>query len=136
MGRVARALSGAPWRTGPGAELPQVDEIGSLEAAWEALDRAASQPGSTLVVACLDLGPAPRAGVTFASWAAALALPVVVVTHSRRWLEADSPVAGLPGLTPNATPDEIARALLQARSPKPSWFAPDEAFPSRPSWLG
>ncbi len=115
---------------------PQIEEIGSLEAAWEALDKLSPHPSRALVVACLDLAPSPRAGVTFASWAAALALPVVVVTHSRRWVGADSPVAGLPLLNPNASSADLALALEQARAPKQSWFAPDEAFPSRPSWLG
>lgn len=133
MARVARLAF--PKGAFPGAE-PQIEEIGSLEAAWEALDRVSPQPSSALVVACLDFRPAPRAGVTFASWAAALALPVVVVTHSARWVGADSPVAGLPLLNPNASSADLAQALEQARSPKPSWFTPDEAFPSRPSWLG
>jgi hypothetical protein len=128
MARLARSAF-------PGTE-PQIEEIASLEDAWEALDRLSPHPSSALVVACLDLKPSPRAGVTFASWAAALALPVVVVTHSARWVGADSPVAGLPLLNPNASSAELAHALEQARSPKPSWFAPDEAFPSRPSWLG
>lgn len=119
----------------PGQD-PQIEEIGSLEAAWEALDRVSPHPASALVVACLDFVPAPRAGITFASWAAALALPVLVVSHSRRWVGADSPVAGLVISSPNASSAELGHALELARAPKASSFSPDEAFPSRPSWLG
>lgn len=119
----------------PGRE-PQIEEIGSLEAAWEALDRVSPEPSGALVVACLDFVPAPRAGITFASWAAALALPVLVVTHSRRWVGADSPVAGLAISSPNASTGELEHAIELARAPKASSFSPDEAFPSRPSWLG
>lgn len=119
----------------PGHE-PQIEEIGSLEAAWEALDRISPHPAGALVVACLDFVPAPRAGITFASWAAALALPVLVVSHSRRWVGADSPVAGLAISSPNATTSELSHALELARAPRAPAFSPDEAFPSRPSWLG
>lgn len=135
LARVAFARNELQMLDAPSFPV-EIEEIGSLEAAWEALDRLSPQPSNALVVACLDFIPSPRAGVTFASWAAALALPVLVVSHSRRWVGVDSPVAGLPILSPNASTAELTHALDHARSPKPSRFAPDEAFPSRPSWLG
>ncbi|NUP04689.1 MAG: hypothetical protein HOW73_01370 [Polyangiaceae bacterium] len=130
-----------------------LEELGSLEAAWVALDRARRSADTTLVLACLDLPPAPRAGATVAEWARSLKLPVVTVAHGRRWIPANrSGVALLPTLSPTADPEEIvrvldatvAKGLAVAASGPPTvtaladaGFEPaPESFPGRPSWLG
>jgi len=147
--RVATIASASERRLGLGQSL-HLEELGSLEAGWVALERAARQSSPSqraLVLACLDLPPAPRAGATLATWATALALPVVVVAHSRRWLPlGESVLSTLPVLSPTADDAEIAAALSSAlSSPTRGGFGPGalgpalldpEEFPSRPSWLG
>lgn len=128
---AADTSGGAPWH---------VEEIGSLEAAWVALDkirRARQSPEAeeVLVVTCLDLPPAPRAGGTVAAWARAIHLPVVLVTYGRRWL----PIGGSssPLLSPSASSEEIVSVVDSVLLPSGGRIeAPPESFPGRPSWLG
>lgn len=140
--RVATIASSSERRRGLRQSV-HLDEVGSLEAGWQALDRAARQtsPGSrALILACLDLPPAPRAGATLATWAISLGLPVVAVTHSRRWLPlGEGVLSSLPVLSPTADDLEIA-AVVSAALSRAQRAAPrhdvDGPFPSRPSWLG
>lgn len=128
---AASASGGALWH---------VEEIGSLEAAWVALDkvrRARQSPEAeeVLVVSCLDLPPAPKAGGIVNAWARAIHLPVVLVTYGRRWL----PVGGStsPLLSPSASSDEIGSVVDSVLLNNGLRIdAPPESFPGRPSWLG
>lgn len=122
-----------------------LEEVGSLESAWVALDRARILHEETLVLACLDLPPAPRAGATVAEWARSLGLPAITVAHGRRWLPAGSSGFELPVLSPSATAEEIERVLVAMvrrtaggrLAPNADAFEPPpESFPGRPSWLG
>ncbi|MBK6516377.1 MAG: hypothetical protein IPG04_20295 [Polyangiaceae bacterium] len=126
--RVARAVGG-----------PTVlDDVGSLEAAWVALDRARRAPGGALVLACLDLAPAPRAGATVAEWARSLKLPVVAVTRGARWLPVNraglSLISTLSPAADQAEVDRVVQALLGADLHE-TFDPPPESFPGRPSWV-
>lgn len=88
-----------------------------------------------LVLACLDLPPAPSAGVRLASSAIELQPAVVLVTRSLRWLPAHAHrLHRLPWLAPEAGPTEVA-ATLSALSltgdvgPAPSLLEPEAASP-------
>jgi hypothetical protein len=122
---------------GPG----HVEEIGSLEAAWVALDRAgglvrsgARQTEDVLVLVCLDLPPVPRGGMTVTGWARSLRMPAIMVTHGRRWLPPGA-ATDLPTLSPAASREEVARALAMS-AVDAAIESPPESFPGRPSWLG
>lgn len=139
----------------------QMDEVESLEAAWVAMDRAATDPetaGRLLVIASLDLPPVPRGAMRLAQWARALEMPIVLVAHGRRWLP---PGLNVPTLSPSASREEIEQVLealegegpttgvrpAGARPTSPGTGEPTEAelllgeelppesFPGRPSWF-
>ncbi len=130
VGRLVRRIAAAA------RVMPSIEEVGSLEAGWEALDRASHAQLPPLVLACLDLVPAPRAGLSFAGWAAALALPVILISHGTRWVERDSAASELVQLSPLASDEEVGQALSRALVPRAAYVPPDDAFPARPSWLG
>lgn len=116
----------------------QLEEVGSLEAAWVALDRARRSPGGALVLSCLDLPPAPRAGATVAEWARSLKLPVLAVTRGTRWLPANrAGLSLLPTLSPQAEQGEVERVVqgLLRADLRESFDPPPESFPGRPSWV-
>jgi len=82
--------------------------------ARESLRRGGAEPhrnpsllveeGSAAVVfVCLDLPPAPQAGIRIADFARAVGLPVVLVTRSMRWLPPGSELMSLPWVTPEPT---------------------------------
>lgn len=126
---------------GTGSRPCHVEEAGSLEAAWVALDRARKMRAleEVLVLPCLDLPPAPRGGVTVAGWARSLRLPAIMITHGRRWLPADASTAPIEILSPMADAAEVARILglvIHPSSDGASIEAAPESFPGRPSWLG
>jgi hypothetical protein len=65
---------------------------------------------------CLDLPPAPLGGVRLAQEILGKhGLPVILVTRSLRWIPAWAvALRDLPWVTPDASPDEVARAVGDA----------------------
>ncbi|MFO0553223.1 MAG: hypothetical protein U0271_32860 [Polyangiaceae bacterium] len=130
---------------GDGPSRISAEEVGSLEGAWVALDKLWTSRSATglrgLVVACLELPPAPRAAVTLARWAISTGVPVLIVAHGRRWIPDDGGLTHIPVVSPNASPSAVERAVLFAVGPEGTSLpvateAIDESVMSRPSWLG
>jgi hypothetical protein len=69
-----------------------------------------------LAMVCLDLPPAPLGGVRLAQEILGKhRLPVILVTRSLRWIPAWAvALRDLPWVTPDATAEEVARAVSQA----------------------
>ena len=64
---------------------------------------------------CLDLPPAPRAGVRLAQECLDKGLPVVLITRSRRWIpDPGAALRELPWVPPDAAAAEVSRAVAQA----------------------
>ncbi len=85
---------------------------------------------------CLDLHPAPSAGVKLAQEMVRLGLPTVIVTRSLRWIPAAATtLRDVPWLTPDASPTDVAVAVSEAVAQSGGWNAIDEGVPSsRGSW--
>jgi hypothetical protein len=96
-----------------------VSESSSVEDARVAL-RLGPHDGATgrfhLAMVCLDLPPAPLGGVRLAQEVLGKHnLPVILVTRSLRWIPAWAvALRDLPWVTPDATPEEVARAVGEA----------------------
>ncbi|AKT41007.1 hypothetical protein [Chondromyces crocatus] len=88
-----------------GAELVDASSSDDARLAVEAEDFDAC-------LVCLDLPPAPFAGVRLASELLERGCPVVLVTRSQRWLPADATaLRALPWIPPDATEDALREAL-------------------------
>ena len=93
-----------------------VSESSSVEDARLSL-RIGPQGGRIhLAMVCLDLPPAPLGGVRLAQEILGKhRLPVILVTRSLRWIPAwATALRDLPWVTPDATADEVARAVGEA----------------------
>src|SRR5262245_59576740 len=77
---------------------------GSAQAAAEPL-RLVERAGAAidLAVLCLDLPPAPTAGIRLATYRLEVGVPVVLVTRSMHWLAHLPRLATLPWLRPDAS---------------------------------
>jgi len=85
-----------------------VVDAGSLEDARVTLNGSKFD----VCLVCLDLPPAPSAGVRLATEMVEGGLPVVLVTRSQRWIPADAaPLRTLPWMPPDATPTDVANAV-------------------------
>lgn len=93
--------------TGDLGEGPFV-EVSSLGAA-----RAVITPETDLVLVCLDLRPAPLAGVRLAEELIG-SVPVVLVTRSLRWVPDTSTARDLPWIAPEAGAAELSHAMTAA----------------------
>ncbi|EYF00481.1 hypothetical protein [Chondromyces apiculatus] len=107
------------------AATPTCDALARhIEALGATLTDASSSDDARLVVeaeifdaclVCLDLLPAPFAGVRLASELLARGCPVVLVTRSLRWLPADATeLRKLPWIPPDASTEALQRALAAA----------------------
>jgi hypothetical protein len=66
---------------------------------------------------CLDLPPAPLAGVRLAQEVLAEGVPVVLITRSLRWIPPNAAeLCNLPWVSPDARPAEVAKAISLAIS--------------------
>lgn len=87
----------------------------SAQSAAEAVRESRSwEGGIRIAFVCLDLQPAPRAGSRIAEFAIARGIPVVLVTRSARWIPQGSTLEGAPWIPPDATDEQIARAIEAA----------------------
>jgi hypothetical protein len=92
-------------------------DASSIEAALATL----STMTIDVCLVCLDLPPAPVGGVRLAQEAIREGRPVVLVTRSLRWLPPDATdLRGIPWVTPEARPEEVAEAMVEAVSRDPS----------------
>lgn len=72
-------------------------------------------PRFDVCMVCLDLQPAPLGGVRLAQQIQKMRLPLVLVTRSLRWIPPSaSGLSSLPWVAPEATADEVSRAVLEA----------------------
>lgn len=96
-----------------------VSESSSVEDARLAL-RLGPHDGTSgrfhLAMVCLNLPPAPLGGVRLAQEILGRHnLPVILVTRSLRWIPAWAvALRDLPWVTPDATPEEVVRAVSEA----------------------
>ncbi len=68
-----------------------------------------------VALVCLNLPPAPRAGVRLAQECLDKGLPVVLITRSRRWIpDSDAALHELPWVPPDAAVVEVSRAVAAA----------------------
>ncbi|HEY4122402.1 MAG TPA: hypothetical protein VGM56_31260 [Byssovorax sp.] len=96
-----------------------VDALGNVDVvdAWSAddarLDAGAGRLDVCLV--CLDLAPAPVAGVRLAQEMVEQGLPVVIVTRSQRWIPQDAAdLRQLPWIVPEASSEDVCAAIQMA----------------------
>jgi len=85
---------------------------GSAQAAAEQL-RLVERAGAAidLAVLCLDLPPAPTAGIRLANYSLEVGVPVVLVTRSMHWLAHLPRLAALPWLRPDASRAQVEEKL-------------------------
>ncbi|HTJ83838.1 MAG TPA: hypothetical protein VL400_19100 [Polyangiaceae bacterium] len=70
--------------------IVELDVLGSLDAARAAFAERGPKDAATLVLSCLDLPPAPRAGALAAAEADLRGLATILVTRSKRWIPEDA----------------------------------------------
>lgn len=93
-----------------------VSESSSVEDARLSLRLDGGRQQVHLAMVCLDLPPAPLGGVRLAQEILGKhRIPVILVTRSLRWIPSWAvALRDLPWVTPDATPEEVERAVSEA----------------------